>query len=207
MSSRGPRKIPRIRARVAVAGLLASQAGDRLPGGRTRGVVAGGEKEKLATTTSISGILEMMTEKLNMNPGNVLVKHGTPVHLGHSCVLMVCEFQPCASCGRLMVPRLDPFRNTRLFPCWHELTLEQQAKRGGLATCSDALKDGEKICEDCKATGKSTFVCALCKQERPCDQIREHFGDPPDYLCKPCYQTVPAKDWDAEVESLEQAHR
>ena len=50
-TSRGPRKTPPIRATVAVAGLLAHRTGDKLPGGWTRGGVAGTRKINLRYST------------------------------------------------------------------------------------------------------------------------------------------------------------
>ena len=64
--TRKPRKPPRIGATVAVAGLEAHPAGDRVVGGQTRGGVAGEVgKGKLAATISCGGILEMMEKTKN----------------------------------------------------------------------------------------------------------------------------------------------
>jgi hypothetical protein len=38
-------------------------------------------------------------------------------------------------------------------------------------------------------------------------QVEEQFGDPAEYLCKPCYETVPASVWDAAKERLRRSHQ
>jgi hypothetical protein len=81
-----------------------------------------------------------------------------------------------------------------------------QLQGAGFKVRSGIFWSGE-LCTECAAKAASVFTCELCKQERPSDQVEEQFGDPAEYLCKPCYETVPASVWDAAKERLRRSHQ
>ena len=64
----------------------------------------------------------------------------------------------------------------------------------------------DDICTQCAAEGV-TFKCSACKETRNADQLYEAIGDPADFLCLPCYETVPAKKWDELMKQLRQQHQ
>lgn len=81
-------------------------------------------------------------------------------------------------------------------------------KRGGIKFISPAKdKNDDKIRDECAAAGKATFVCALCGVERPSSDVQESYGSPPEILCKPCYETQPAKVWREKEKELYETHR
>ena len=127
-------------------------------------------------------------------------------------VTLALYLTPCPECNRPMVDVPEKY----LHYCSSIVnssqqggnTIDAQCKRGGIVLRSEVVnKKDRKICVECAAAGKATFVCHQCKTERPANEIQTSFGDPPDYLCKPCYATLPAKEWDAATKSLSEMHR
>lgn len=49
-------------------------------------------------------------------------------------------------------------------------------------------------------------MCALCNKLRK-GKPQEAIGDPPEFMCTPCYETVPAKIWIAKRDALWEEHR
>lgn len=89
-----------------------------------------------------------------------------------------------------------------------DIGIGHQLKRmGGVSGSGIEDKDGDRICQECANAGRATFVCALCKTERSSADEQESFGDPLEQLYKVCYETVPAKKWDEEVEKLREVHQ
>ena len=139
---------------------------------------------------------------------DVLREHATPTRIAENCVTMLCYFSPCGTCGKLMVPKpREDWSRVQVWPSWGEVSLDEQMRRGDLVYASRARSNNAIICEPCSQAGRSTFICHLCKTERPSSALQDSFGDPPDHLCKPCYETVPAAKWNAEVEDLQEQHR
>jgi hypothetical protein len=127
-------------------------------------------------------------------------------------VTFALELDKCPSCQRLMMrpfPTPDSQRWDRYpFPREWRNNLDAQMKRAGLVYWGAwSRKYDARICEVCTASGLDIFICALCGQERGIDQIKEQFGDPPEYLCQVCYETRPAKEWHEAIERLEEEHR
>lgn len=111
----------------------------------------------------------------------------------------------CPACHKYMIVKPHRARNT--FSRYHKLTFDAQAKAARLVIKSDSQIDGKSICEDCAGAGKASFVCALCKERKSSDKIQERIGDPPEFLCTDCYETVPAKKWENIWDQLECSHR
>jgi hypothetical protein len=112
----------------------------------------------------------------------------------------------CPSCGRWMVDKsLDDHYYG--FPAYSGLNLRAQMIRADWRFKSDVAIDNKRICEQCAAEGKASFVCSLCGERRDTKMVKESFGDPPEYLCRECYVIVPAAVWDAKVDELQEAHQ
>jgi len=95
-----------------------------------------------------------------------------------------------------------------LFPYYWRENLKSQMERANIMFRGDVKdKDDHYICEECAKAGKSTFICDLCGEERSSELKQESFGDPPDFLCKVCYETVPAKIWEKKHDELWHEHR
>ncbi len=123
---------------------------------------------------------------------------------------MLVEVHVCPLCHKCMMPRIEgSYRvsERNIFPHYREIDYETQLKRAGWLLMSDVKVDDKYICLDCERTGKADFLCALCGQRKPTSKKREAFGDPPEYLCDDCYETVSAKAWDEKQMELYAAHR
>jgi hypothetical protein len=126
------------------------------------------------------------------------------IHDGY--VEMMVEYEKCPICNKVMIQRLVGYDN-RLFPAWIQMTQEAQAKRAGIVFKGSVKVDDDLICEECEKSGRADFLCAICNTRQSTDEIQESFGYPPEFLCKECYNTVPAKTWDEKVSELHEAHR
>jgi hypothetical protein len=129
----------------------------------------------------------------------------TPKMVSDEGALFLVSIRRCPICHQWMVHAPDWDRYST-FPGGDNRFVDQ-AERAGLRLESGHEVDGINICQVCKDTGKATFVCALCGERRPANQEEESFGDPIEYLCRVCYATVPAKEWDEKIRQLEQRHR
>jgi hypothetical protein len=125
---------------------------------------------------------------------------------------MVVEIQTCPSCGKIMIEH--PRRWGTLvppFPEEGELAFNEQRKRAEWRLISgNTNANNEHICMTCALDGRSSFICALCGEERSSTkEMACHFGehDQPEFLCKICYETVPAKTYQDKVNELEDRHR
>jgi hypothetical protein len=118
-------------------------------------------------------------------------------------MLFQLETRKCPSCGKPMIKR----DKAGLFPRVLSNNQDAQNKKLGVVYVSRAKMDGEDICEECELSGKSYFTCCLCGEKRTSDRLEDSYGDPAEYLCKDCYETVPAKQWDEKVKKLQDAHR
>jgi len=123
--------------------------------------------------------------------------------------LFLVSLSVCPKCGHEMIASPDRYggRWTDMFPKYEKATLEAQAKRAGLHIKSRVRVDGEYICTSCEQEGKADFLCELCGQRKPTDKIKESFGDPAEYLCSDCFETVTAEVWEKKAEELHEIHR
>lgn len=119
--------------------------------------------------------------------------------------LMLIELKKCYVCHKHMIRRDDSW--TSPFPRWVVNTLESQAKRADWVIQSTVKVDDNYICLDCERAGKADFKCYLCKNRYSSTNIEERFGDPPEFLCKHCYETVSAKIWDKTNDYLLSIHK
>jgi hypothetical protein len=125
---------------------------------------------------------------------------------GHYGLLLV-ELQRCSVCGRQMLHR-DAKRAQKIFPLYLALTLKAQLNRANWRLASGITdKNNDVICESCAAENLGSFVCVLCGIERPSEAVQQSIGDPPDYLCKICYDSVTARAWERKIDELEKDHR
>ena len=120
---------------------------------------------------------------------------------------MLVELKKCHICGKFMLPDYHNYFAKSIFPTYFPIDFDAQLKKAGWGKMSDIKVDDEYICQECAKAGKADFLCVLCKQRKPTDKEKESFGDPPEFLCSDCYETIPAKVWDEKVEELHGLHR
>jgi hypothetical protein len=63
------------------------------------------------------------------------------------------------------------------------------------------------ICNVCAEQGLGRFLCAGCGLERAVSHQKERIGDPPEFLCMTCYETMPAKRWNEIKNELNERHK
>ena len=114
---------------------------------------------------------------------------------------MLVQIEKCPLCGKWMI-RDDPF------PKYYMLDKDIQSKRAGWVKVGHRDHGIDKyVCVECNAADFATFKCVLCQQQRKSSEVERSFGDPPEFLCKDCYLTTPAKQWDEKVSELEEEHQ
>lgn len=123
---------------------------------------------------------------------------------------LLVSLTQCPSCNRIMLKRYSyqwsGFES--IFPKWLQIQLREQLSKADILIYSQFKNRNDKfICIECAKDGKNTFTCDLCGEERTSDLKETSYGEPPDYLCKVCYESVPAKEWDQRNEKLLQAHK
>lgn len=129
---------------------------------------------------------------------------------GRAYGTMLVGLQRCGGCNKWMV---EPLSSHKPFPFHYQTSFEKQCAAAGWAINGYATKSvGDRevpICRACKAADVGSFKCALCEQERKSSQSEEvfGFGDGADHLCKPCYETTPAKAWNEKCDELEKSHQ
>lgn len=122
-------------------------------------------------------------------------------------IAMYMQVRECPICKHSMINKEEHTRRS-IFPMFIGMNQKAQAKELNLKFCSNTEVDDKLICQDCADTGKADFLCYLCKERKPTNKIEESVGIlPTEYLCKDCYETVPAKKWDKALEELQEEHR
>ena len=120
------------------------------------------------------------------------------------CATFLLTLKRCGTCNRDMV--IKPTPNTA-FPLYWDNDFDSQAKRAGFVQRSRVKVDDRYICIECVEAGKASFKCELCKDRKPSNKEKGIFGDPPEFLCMDCYETVSAKVWNEKEDELLKTHR
>lgn len=114
------------------------------------------------------------------------------------------QIEECWTCKNNMVKEPS---GQHPFPLHYRFSFDQQRRRAAFTYRSNIKVDNEYICIECEEAGKATFKCALCKERHDSDEKHTSIGDWPEFLCIPCYETVPARVWEDKIEELEEEHR
>ena len=130
-----------------------------------------------------------------------------PVSKGRSIYMdFALEIRTCPICGNPMMPILSEWHGH--WPKWNRLDQKAQMKRAGIHQVGAwSVSKDAYICDECASKGLDTFTCDLCHEQRTMDLIQVQEGDPPDFLCKVCYEGVPAKIWTDKLAELDKRHR
>lgn len=122
--------------------------------------------------------------------------------------IMLVKLIKCNTCNKYMI--VQPKNNYLFigtFPQYFRLDFNTQVKNAGWEINSNDFSNEKPICKTCVENGKAIFICSLCEKEKSTDLIQESFGDPSEYLCKECYETVAVKIWEKTVKKLNNKHR
>lgn len=145
-------------------------------------------------------------------------KNFTPMRDKNSQVgVMLVSLSKCGHCKKIMVyPPRSQGHDFSTFPVWMGNAFDVQVKRAGwvlAAIKGDTTTQDEGrirvICVGCAAAGHASFTCKLCKEKRSSDLEQAGYGDwdDRDSVCKPCYETVPAKEWEETLDEISKEHR
>lgn len=110
----------------------------------------------------------------------------------------------CKYCRAWMLPNME---DKGIFPLYRPINFSAQLKAAGWKVAASSRFDSQRYCIECAANDKITFTCCLCNQTKPSSHLKERFGDPPDFLCNECFNTIPAAVWEKKVDELQKEHR
>lgn len=113
---------------------------------------------------------------------------------------VLIELEKCGYCEQYMA-------NLSNWNFATSLSILDQLKNAGWEIKSAAVRSGRSLCVTCKNQGRALFTCYGCHEQRKSDLIQYTEGDPPDHLCKVCYETISAKAWDLLLDALRERHR
>ena len=126
---------------------------------------------------------------------------------GSDFVIFYAKSKQCSKCDRTMIAKVKECYGKEFFHGYHDYSQDAQMKRAGLVYLGKAKVDDEYICEICEKEGKADFICSICEKRHDTCEIKEQIGDPAEFMCKSCYETVPAKEWDDKLSELQDEHR
>ncbi len=115
---------------------------------------------------------------------------------------IIIQTNVCNYCDNVMIPE----RAMSLFPMWHEANGKSQCGRGNLVIEDMKSSSDDRICVDCYKANKKVFKCYSCFRSQEMDQVYQDFYHE-EYLCKSCYASVPAKDWDKYIDEINENHK
>lgn len=109
---------------------------------------------------------------------------------------------PLERCGFCRKQMLSPMKGFHLSSTMNQ---EAQMRAAGLVYRGDSNVTSFDVCEECVAAGKVAFNCIFCGEYRKSDLYHDsEYGEP---ICKICYESLTAKEWDEKMEALHEAHR
>jgi hypothetical protein len=129
----------------------------------------------------------------------------TPERFDDDHVKVLVRIRACVVCKKPTVPGLQQ-NHVSPFPAFYRANFAAQMERAGIALVG-SWNDSDPICAACHDAGTVTGECTLCHEQRKLSDMEEKIGLPSEYMCKPCYETVPAKTWATELARLEESHR
>jgi hypothetical protein len=121
-----------------------------------------------------------------------------------SLFAFLLEALPCVHCAKPTMPNLErgPFP-----AAWHTM-FSAQRDRAGIQPMAHWHDTNQPVCVECVKNSAGAFECSHCGKTRQLNESHQSFGcSPAEHLCVPCYERVPAKQWDGLVAELEEQHR
>lgn len=116
------------------------------------------------------------------------------VYNGTRYGVVVVEILKCKSCESDMV---SPIERSDQSPFTFRLPMSSQIEQAGRKMAAGA----KGVCADCYESGNITENCRICEEDRKPSEIEETIGGKY-HLCKPCYETVSAKEWEDTIDNL-----
>ncbi len=139
---------------------------------------------------------------MSWNPDASKAASFVPQLLEEGYGIVLVAVSTCAKCSRTMIATGKGYD----FPAFWKAGRTEQLRRADWREKAFVTNaDGGALCKECAETD-GAFRCELCKQVRQ-GEPEDLFGDPAEYLCTPCFETVPAKTWAEAVSRLMDAHQ
>jgi hypothetical protein len=127
-----------------------------------------------------------------------------PQKMADNAYTFVLKVSTCYNCKRPMMPIDDK----RLFHTYRGCRQDDQMKHANIAIESNYDIDNIHLCTECVQLDVATFTCCHCNESKVASKLHETVGSfDPDYICTDCYATVPAKEFDELIETLQREHR
>lgn len=126
----------------------------------------------------------------------------TPKQFAPWFFAFLVEAKPCVYCANPTTADLS----SGPFPKFWRANFNAQRERAGIRLLSHWHDNNFPVCVDCK-TSDAYFECSHCKKTHLLSASHSQYGMPAEHLCVPCYETVPAKQWEGLVAELEEQHK
>ena len=111
----------------------------------------------------------------------------------------------CPKCKKKMIDA-EYWRLKGVFPGYYKKDLHIQLSKKNMVIRSEIQHNNYAyVCKIC--AGLAEFKCYSCKQQRLVKNIKYREGDPPDYLCKKCFNIKTAKEWEELKDIISEDHR
>jgi hypothetical protein len=120
-------------------------------------------------------------------------------------VKVLVHLRRCSVCNSWTVPRLHQ-NSVSPFPSYVRANFDAQMERAGIPRIG-SWNESAPVCSKCHESGTVSGECSICHEQRPLSAMEESIGMPAEHMCKPCYESVPAKKWKEELNRLHESHR
>lgn len=111
----------------------------------------------------------------------------------------------CPKCDKKMIDA-EYWNLYSSFPVYHKQALQSQISRKDMVIRSEIKhNDYAYVCKTC--VGLAEFKCYSCKQQDVVKNIKYRNGDPPDYLCKKCFKSKTAEEWENLKYEIQELHQ
>ena len=111
----------------------------------------------------------------------------------------------CPKCNKKMIDA-EYWKLFSVFPIYHKKALKIQLSKRNMVVRSEIKNnDYAYVCKTC--IGLAEFKCYSCKEQRLIKNKKYTHGDPPDHLCKECFNTKTAKEWEDLEDEIVEKHQ
>lgn len=133
-------------------------------------------------------------------PIEIDTRHFVPT-IQESWGLFALPVSRCSFCKTYTLPKIKGFYENGS----SAMSQAEQMKAAGMRYRGSNFITSDIVCEQCVADGKIHFKCAFCEETRNSELYHDaEYGDP---ICKICYETLTAKEWDEKMKELHEIHR
>ena len=126
-------------------------------------------------------------------------------------ILLAFPITRCRECQQLMLPEsaqvLQQANNRGVFYTPKGDSVTAQLQRGAISIDQGYKAGLDHVCGDCINEGKVQVECQACHKQVSLNDTHFKVGDPPEFICRECHETMPAAAYEKMVDQLEQRHQ